>query len=218
MTRSASEPEPLAAGELVCEDRAECSAALPSPASSTSAPDAADMSSKEASPVCGCRHQTDSDGGVARPQDLWGIVFIKGSNNLPNTIGTVEQADPWRQTYVVTDSGPVYRPGRNLYVLWPPRPDGKVIPLTSFRNGYVGEPELSLGRSAGHLHVPWPERPVVAHLSSQRGRQRFATIDGRALSRRGTGLSWPTGASCSPPAVRESATSITVTRARPCGS
>lgn len=71
------------------------------------------------------------------------IVFIKGNNNIPNTIGTVEQADRWRQTYVVTDSGPAYRPGRNLYVLRPPRPDGKVTPLTEFPDGYVAEHELS---------------------------------------------------------------------------
>ena len=71
------------------------------------------------------------------------IVFIKGSNNIPNTIGTVEQADRWRQTYAVTDSGPAYRPGRNLYVLRPPRPGGKVTPLTRFADGYVAEPELS---------------------------------------------------------------------------
>jgi len=74
---------------------------------------------------------------------LEAIVFIKGSNNIPNTIGTVEQADRWRQTYVVTDSGPAYRPGRNLYVLRPPRPDGRVTPLTRFPDGYVAEPELS---------------------------------------------------------------------------
>jgi len=71
------------------------------------------------------------------------IVFIKGSNNIPNTIGTVEQADRWRQTYVVTDSGPAYRPGRNLYILRPPTPEGKVTPLTEFTDGYVAEPELS---------------------------------------------------------------------------
>jgi HEAT repeat protein len=71
------------------------------------------------------------------------LLFIQGSNNIPNTIGTVEQADRWRQTYVVTDSGPVYRPGRNLFLLRPPKPDGIVEPLTSFQNGYVGEPELS---------------------------------------------------------------------------
>lgn len=71
------------------------------------------------------------------------LVFIQGSNNIPNTIGTVEQADRWRQTYAVTDSGPAYRPGRNLYVLRPPRPDGKVTPLTRFTDGYVADPELS---------------------------------------------------------------------------
>lgn len=71
------------------------------------------------------------------------VVFIKGDNSIPNTIGTVEQADRWRQTYAVTDSGPAYRPGRNLYVLSPARPDGTVTPLTRFRDGYVAEPELS---------------------------------------------------------------------------
>ncbi len=72
-----------------------------------------------------------------------GIVFIKGSNSIPNTLGTVEQADIWRATYAVTDSGPAYRPGRNLYVLQPPQPDGEVTPLTEFPDGYVSEPELS---------------------------------------------------------------------------
>ena len=71
------------------------------------------------------------------------MVFIKGSNNIPNTIGTVEQADRWRQTYVVTDSGPVYRPGRNLYVLRPARPDGEVDPPDQLQGGYVGDLELS---------------------------------------------------------------------------
>ena len=83
------------------------------------------------------------DSPLSSGSSLSAIVFIKGSNNIPNTIGTVEQADRWRQTYVVTDSGPVYRPGRNLYVLRPPRPDGEVTPLTTFPDGYVGEPELS---------------------------------------------------------------------------
>ncbi len=71
------------------------------------------------------------------------IVFLKGSNSIPNTLGTVEQADRWRQTYVVTDSGPAYRPARNLYLLSPPEPDGKVTPVTAFVDGYVAEPELS---------------------------------------------------------------------------
>ncbi|NUQ62095.1 MAG: HEAT repeat domain-containing protein [Pirellulales bacterium] len=84
------------------------------------------------------------------PQPLEAIVFVKGDNNLPNTLGTVEQADRWRQTYAVTDSGPVYRAGANLFLLRPPKPDGEAIPLTRFPDGYVGEPELS-----------WDARQVV---------------------------------------------------------
>lgn len=75
--------------------------------------------------------------------DVEAIVFIQGSNNIPNTIGTVEQADRWRATYAVTDSGPAYRPGRNLMILQPPAPEGKVSPLTRFKDGYVAEPEIS---------------------------------------------------------------------------
>ena len=71
------------------------------------------------------------------------VVFIKGNNSIPNTIGTVEQADRWRQTYAVTDSGPAYRPGRNLYTLRPATPEGVVTPLTHFEDGYVAEPEIS---------------------------------------------------------------------------
>ncbi len=84
---------------------------------------------------------------VAEAEDAGGnldaIVFIQGSNNIPNTIGTVEQADRWRQTYVVTDSGPAYRPGNNLFLLRPPKPDGELIALTHFADGYVAEPEVS---------------------------------------------------------------------------
>lgn len=86
---------------------------------------------------------THAPGDASAAQVLEALVFIKGDNNMPNTLGTVEQADRWRQTYVVTDSGPAYRPGRNLYVLRPPRPDGVVTPLTHFRDGYVAEPEVS---------------------------------------------------------------------------
>jgi HEAT repeat protein len=71
------------------------------------------------------------------------IIFLKGSNNIPNTLGTVEQADRWRQTYVVTDSGPAYRPAKNIFRLQPPQPDGKVTAITNFSDGYVAEPELS---------------------------------------------------------------------------
>lgn len=75
--------------------------------------------------------------------DFGALVFIKGDNDLPNSKRTVEQADRWRQTYIVTDEGPVYRPGNNLFLLSPPRPDGRVTPLTRFADGYVGEPEVS---------------------------------------------------------------------------
>lgn len=72
------------------------------------------------------------------------LVFVKGSNDLPNTHGTVEQADRWRQTYVVTDSGPVYRPGRDLWLLHlDPGGAPRAEPLTRFGAGWVGEPEVT---------------------------------------------------------------------------
>ncbi|MFV1965788.1 MAG: HEAT repeat domain-containing protein [Pirellulaceae bacterium] len=71
------------------------------------------------------------------------LLFIKGDNRMPNDVGTVELADRWRRTYVYTDPGPVYRPGRNLFVLRPPQPDGRVSPLTHFPNGYVADAEVS---------------------------------------------------------------------------
>lgn len=83
------------------------------------------------------------DPGFWPPPDFDALLFVQGDNNIPNTLGTVEQADRWRQTYVVTDSGPEYRPGNNLVRLSPPRPDGTVTPLTSFADGYVASPEIS---------------------------------------------------------------------------
>jgi HEAT repeat protein len=80
-------------------------------------------------------------GGIAseKPQPdgrAEGYVFIKGDNVLPNFF----QNDHWRQAYVTTDTGPVYRPGRNLWVL---SPAGEARPLTQFEDGYVGECEVS---------------------------------------------------------------------------
>ena len=69
------------------------------------------------------------------------IAFIKGDNVLPHLF----QTDPWRQSYITADAGPVYRPGRNIYTLAPPRPDGRVQPLTRFEKGYVAEIEVSWG-------------------------------------------------------------------------
>jgi len=68
-----------------------------------------------------------------------GIVFITGDNSMPNDF----QIDIWRQTYSTTDSGPTYRLGTNLCVLRPPKPDGKVTPLTHFTDGYVADCEVS---------------------------------------------------------------------------
>lgn len=63
------------------------------------------------------------------------LVFIKGPNQMPNRF----QIDPWRQTYSTTDSGPTYRLGWNLFVLR----DGKAEALTSFKNGWVADCEVS---------------------------------------------------------------------------
>ncbi len=82
-------------------------------------------------------------GACVAAADFDALLFVKGDNDLPNTPQTVEQADRWRQTYAVTDEGPVYRPGENLFLLSPPRPDGRVTPLTRFTDGWIGEPELS---------------------------------------------------------------------------
>jgi len=71
------------------------------------------------------------------------IVFIKGHNTIPNDVGTVELADRWRRTYVYTDPGPVYRPGRNFYILRLSKPNSEVTPLTTFPDGYVADCELS---------------------------------------------------------------------------
>lgn len=90
-------------------------------------------------------------GGISAPRSFFfpaefeALLFVRGDNNMPNTWQTVEpvQADYWRQTYVVTDEGPSYRPGSNLWILRPPRPEGHAFPLTRFADGYVAEPEVS---------------------------------------------------------------------------
>lgn len=94
-------------------------------------------------PLPATPHSPKPSAGGLLPAALDALVFIKGDNDVPNTPQTVEQADRWRQTYVVTDEGPTYRPGDNLYILQPVRPDGQVRRLTAFTEGYVAEPEVS---------------------------------------------------------------------------
>jgi HEAT repeat protein len=75
-----------------------------------------------------------------RPQ---AIVFIKGANRVRSDFNGQAGVDPWRQTYTITNSGPTFRVGRNLYILRPAEPRGNVTPLTNFKNGFVADCELS---------------------------------------------------------------------------
>ena len=88
------------------------------------------------------------------------LLFIKGDNDLPNTPQTVEQADRWRQTYVVTDEGPVL-PAR--------RQPLRAAPAAARRQGHAADALQGrlgrragafVGRDAGDLHAaregqPW---------------------------------------------------------------
>jgi len=67
------------------------------------------------------------------------FVFIKGDPVPYNPF----QMDSWRQAYMTTDSGPTYRPGRNLYVLDRSNGEPVVTPLTTFAEGYVADCEVS---------------------------------------------------------------------------
>ena len=81
-------------------------------------------------------------------EDVDSIVFVQGTHVLPNMLsseamGTVAHGDHWRMSYVIASPGPEYRPGQNLMVLSPPRPDGRLRPLTRFTEGYVANPEVT---------------------------------------------------------------------------
>ena len=86
-------------------------------------------------------------------EDVKALVFVQGTHVLPNMLsseamGTVDHGDHWRMSYVIASPGPEYRPGQNLVVLSPPRPDGRLRPLTEFTQGYVANPEITWdGRS-----------------------------------------------------------------------
>jgi HEAT repeat protein len=68
------------------------------------------------------------------------IVFIKGNNILRSDYNGQAGVDPWRQTYTITNSGPTWRVGQNLYIRYP---DGRVEPLTRFTSGLVADCEVS---------------------------------------------------------------------------
>ena len=67
------------------------------------------------------------------------FVFIKGDPIPYNPF----QMDSWRQAYMTTDSGPTYRPGRNLYLLDIAGGEPEVTPLTRFEDGYVADCTVS---------------------------------------------------------------------------
>lgn len=71
------------------------------------------------------------------------IVFIKGNNKVRSDFNGQAGVDPWRQAYTITNSGPTMRVGRNLHILRLVKSDGEVIPLTSFKKGFVADCEVS---------------------------------------------------------------------------
>jgi hypothetical protein len=67
------------------------------------------------------------------------FVFIKGDPVPYNPF----QMDSWRQAYMTTDSGPTYRPGRNLYIVDLSGDRPEATPLTHFVDGYVADCEVA---------------------------------------------------------------------------
>ncbi len=110
--------------------------------------------------------QTGS-GAAAEDNRPRAIVFIKGDNEVRSDFNGQAGVDPWRQAYTVTNSGPTMRVGRNLYVLRPARPGGKVTRLTHFADGFVSDCEVSWdgkrvifarrlnGEDRNYREVPW---------------------------------------------------------------
>lgn len=77
------------------------------------------------------------------PSDPTAIVFIKGDNDIGSDFNGQAGVDPWRQTYSITNSGPAYRRGRNLYILRRTESGRVVTPLTRFDDGFVADCEVS---------------------------------------------------------------------------
>jgi len=89
------------------------------------------------------RKSREASESVGKIGELKAVVFIKGENKMRTDFNTQSGLDPWRETYSVTNSGPTMRLGRNLYILRPVRPDGKLTQLTHFTSGFVADCEVS---------------------------------------------------------------------------
>jgi hypothetical protein len=81
-------------------------------------------------------------GGPAVPGLPPALVFIKGPKEMPDGQDGF-QGDAYRQNYLVSDTGPEYRLGNNIYVLQPVSLEATPRPLTSFKDGWVASCEVS---------------------------------------------------------------------------
>jgi len=88
-------------------------------------------------------NQQNSNISVSKKTFPEAVVFIKGNNTVRSDFNGQAGVDPWRQTYVITNSGPAMRVGRNLFIFSPVGSEGKVIPLTNFKDGFVADCEVS---------------------------------------------------------------------------
>ena len=86
-------------------------------------------------------------------------------------------------------------------MLRPPRPDGKVTPLTRFTDGYVAEPEVSWDATQVVFCRRGKKDPWWQVWRDQRRRQRPGAAHARARITTSARRACPTGASCSPPAA-----------------
>lgn len=67
------------------------------------------------------------------------LVFIKGEREPGNS----DQISKDMTSYSVTDGGPTYRLGRNLFTIDTANPEGSLKQLTQFESGYVADLEVS---------------------------------------------------------------------------
>jgi HEAT repeat protein len=78
-------------------------------------------------------------------EEVQAIVFLRGEHE----VGNWRESPANMQAYTVTDGGPTYRLGRNIWRLEPPTPDGELTRVTNFSDGYIADLELT--RDGQHL-------------------------------------------------------------------